>query len=154
MPLQTYQNYYPWNQDMEFLKRIWKEYYLRFPILMYKSVDDVLSTPHQFYLDASREDRKYTEYQTHFRVSPDATEDQNLINTGIDVPKTILFLVCYPYFQEMSLEPKIGDVVMFEFQEPIEYEVRTVRKPQDSHFANSNYFFERELKADRIIKGK
>jgi len=155
MPLKIYQPQYPLNADITFLARVWREYYLRYPILTYRVLQDNPLSHDEDYLDADREERHYEDHQMNLRIALGSdNEEINLSNVGIDRPKIVMFYACYPFCEDLGIEPKIGDVILFEYDEPIEYEVRTVRKPVEATFAHSNYWFERELKAERAVHGE
>lgn len=161
--LQTYQPAYPPNVDIDFLKKLWKEYYQRFPTLTYRSLKETTSTVHDFYNHSTRTQRGYTDYSLPIRIDIAQDETQNLGKMGIDNEKRYVFYICFPLFEEIipvpgpdHLRPKIGDVIIFEYEdaENQEWEVRTVKLVQESFFAHSNYCFERELRVERPDKGK
>lgn len=165
MSLDLYQPIYPLNADMVMLKKLWKEQYLRFPVLTYRSLKDSTSTPDDFYLQASRDDRDYDDHQINIKVLVDsANEEDTLTKHGIEETKTFMFYICYPLFEDIilsagppvvHLEPKIGDVILFEYFNPLqEWEVRTIKFPSTSYFAHSNYIFERELLCERPELGE
>lgn len=148
----THQNAYPPNSDILFQKLLWLEYYERFPLLTYRALDRANSSEDTFYLDATRNERAYTDYLINIRQATQS-EEQNLTLHGIKNPKQRTVYICVPQFEPLGILPQIGDVFLFEFPDQ-EWEIMTVKHPDEARFASSLYYFELELTCERPELGK
>ncbi len=151
----VYQPFFPLNADMSMLRRLFIEYYLRFPTTTFKVLQTDTSQPHDFYRHATREspERNYVEYQIHLRPQIDRSTERSLTHHAIDKPRQWIFYICVPEFEDGNVPlPKIGDVFMFD-QVDQEYEIMVAKQPSDAFFAHSNYNFERECVCERPSTG-
>jgi hypothetical protein len=138
----AYSQILPDEKDISVLSELATEVYeMLFPRLTYKSLSLEESLVDDFYGDATKSDRVYTDYEIPM-VPVFSPEEMGLTGFALDITREIVFYGCRPCFEKLQLVPKIGDVIMYDGSP---YFVNTVRRKEDSQVGRSNYFTEWEF---------
>lgn len=127
-------------KDQEKLDCFITHFYERFmPELMYrvlKTSDPILD---DFYGDAPVQDRGYDDYTVHIRPEYTPEEQDFGEHAIIEEERVIIFGLSIGLMDAQSIDPKIGDVIVFDGDN---YEIRTVVRAEESYLGNINVAYE------------